>query len=232
LNYVEKRADQDNETQNGQILTFLDLVTRSNELKAEIKSMIDKYRLPIPEYSLLKKVGKFTIDGPEGSIELFSIDENNPVVKRLLKQTDDAFAENEVLQDKGCVFMTTMAFVQMVTGKTLSSVQILDIWNKAVKDAIIMDSKGFVNNPDSLANLALKMLGRSDIGITFGETEWAKTNATLVGYRIYVPYTGDEGGKHTVAGGLLKSLIYDPGNSYNRNHKYETGVYVYAISTK
>jgi hypothetical protein len=165
----------------------------------------------------------FTIQDAQGNgIDLYSVGTGNPVVGSLLSQHDSSLAAVPAIDAAGCNFMATLAYAQMVTGKTLSAAQYLEIWEEAVKNPAVLSADGKVVNPDVLSDIALRKLDRTDIGLSFG---WDQGNGTLIGYRMQVPY--DNNNSHYTSGDAAQNIVYNPGNTYGKIKKSE-GVFVYA----
>jgi len=167
---------------------------------------------------------KYFINDKSGNlIKLYGIDMYNPVLKDLMKQTDERLSSIPEIGKWGCNFMAVLGYAQMTVGQTLSDEQIISIWNEAVKNPSIMDKESTVANPDLLANMALTQLGRSDIGLTFN---WQPPNvvSTAIGVRTVVPFGLKE---HYIARDLFGNTIYNSGNTDGISTK-EATVYVHA----
>jgi len=174
-----------------------------------------------------KKGNTFTITDSKGNdILLYSSDKENHVLNELLQQTDPAFASIPVINEAGCNFLATLAYAQLVTGKALSSEQIISIWKEAEKNPDILNPSGFVKNQNKLAEMALQKLGRTDIGLNFGGAVNGKTS-TLIGYRVTVEYNTQN--VHHTTGDISKQILWNP-DIRNTNTKVNDtrSVYVYA----
>jgi hypothetical protein len=162
----------------------------------------------------------------------------------LLSQNDSIFSDIPGMASGGCNFMVILAVAQIMTGETLSSGQIKDIWNKAVASDILVDEgkkAGYVQSRNALANMALSQLGRSDIGIsmddTFKSSGAIKPDGALMGRRIAVPYK--TGGSHYILGvntsNNLTVPAYNPGQTGRDNTLFEpekVEIWGYAKKTK
>ncbi|HHU37613.1 MAG TPA: calcium-binding protein, partial [Treponema sp.] len=131
------------------------------------KTVVDK----LNESILAQQTGKsslFTITNKYGNDVFFhTIDENNPVLSELKSQHDPAYASISAIDSGGCNFLASLAYPQMAVGKVLAPQQTLDIFTAALAmvdpykpSRMVLESNGTVNNPDVLAALALKKLGR------------------------------------------------------------------------
>jgi hypothetical protein len=172
-----------------------------------------------------KKVGnKFSInDKNNQTIDLLKVDTDNAVLAQLLQQTDTALSSNSAISPTGCNFMTVLGFTQMITGQTLTSAQILEVFNEALKGDAILYSNAYVNNPDKLSDIALSKLGRTDIGFNYG---WNPNGGTLAGYRVKQGDPADS--LHFLMGNLNADIIYNPASKVTKPFIENTGVYVYA----
>jgi hypothetical protein len=189
----------------------------------------EKNNLPNPDIELPKNkenvfIGNINSIQENGNDVLFYMPDNeNSVIAGLRGQKDPAFKYIPNLQKWGCNFLSTLAYVQMVVGKNLTTNQIMDIWAEAVKNPNILHEDGYVENPNLLSTMALEKLGRTDIGLSFGEKK-QDTNSILIGYKIVVPYGKD--GKHFITGDLSKKAIWNSVN-LTGNHIDYREVYVY-----
>jgi hypothetical protein len=102
-------------------------------------------------------------------ITVWNIDNANAGIVKLLKQNDPRFSDIPDMASGGCNFMVTLAAVQIMTGETLSSGQIKNIWKNAIESKLLSDG-GTVEDRNALADMALKQLGRTDIGIRIDDT--------------------------------------------------------------
>ncbi|MDR0669313.1 MAG: hypothetical protein LBF95_04450, partial [Treponema sp.] len=110
-----------------------------------------------------------TIKGPKDkNVEIFTVDTGNPALSGLLSQHDPALKSVPTISASGCNFMVALGYAQLVAGKNLTAEQYLKIWADAVKDPTILNADGNVISPDSLSSIALEMLGRDDIKLTYG----------------------------------------------------------------
>jgi len=188
-------------------------------LKAEIKNIIVKNVSTNQE----KKNDKatFEIVGNDGiPLTLNSINTDNPIISQLIKQNDVAFNDIPEIAEGGCNFRVVQAYCEMLAGKALTTDQIKQLW-KATAGTSIMDSDGYVRDPDGLADKTLSALGRTDFGLTFGG-DWRK-NGTLIGYRIGMPYKSEY---HYALGDIYKSLVFNPGSTNTTADNWRN-VYVY-----
>jgi hypothetical protein len=85
----------------------------------------------------------------------------------------------------------------------------------------VLTKDGYVRDANALATAALKMLGRTDIGLAFG---WEPKGSTLFGYRIRVPYGN---GDHFLVGDPSRNALYNPGRTYSDDQTLRE-IYVYA----
>jgi hypothetical protein len=152
---------------------------------------------------------------------LWNIDGDNKIADQLLKQKDSSLEQIENLASDGCNFMVILGYAQMVTKSILDPAQIKTIWDTAIADKI-MAVDGTVIERGVLATLALNKLGKSDIGLSFGDTV---KGSSLIGYRIQVPYGT---GSHFLLGDRAKLPIYNSGNTYNDIHTSDMAVWAYA----
>jgi len=145
----------------------------------------------------------------------FMPDRENTVMERLLCQHDEAFrnpdGSRHGISRGGCNFFTVAAFAQMVAGQSLSSDQILNIWN-TVEDRVMSTTYGtygYVRRSNELADIALTALGRNDIGLRFYNHEGRSQypNAIFIGYRMGMPTP------HFVVGNTAREMIWNPGNT-------------------
>jgi len=164
----------------------------------------------------------FEITSKNGeTITLYSIGSDNQVLSQLVKQNDPAFSDIPDLVSSGCNFRVVQAYCELLAGKALTAEQVKKIWRETA-DTAIMRSDGWVKNADLLADKTLALLGRTDIGLTFGN-DWRK-NGTLIGYPIGMPYRS---GSHYTLGDLYKNLVYNPGNTNVAANDWRS-VYVYS----
>lgn len=167
---------------------------------------------------------KYFINDKSGNlIKLYGIDMNNPVLKDLMKQTDERLSSIPEIGKWGCYFMSVLGYAQMTVGQPLSAEQIISIWNQAVKNPKILSNKADVRNPDLLAKIALTELGRSDIGLAFGYQP-PGVSSTAIGVSTKVPYSTTG---HYIARDLFGNTIYNSGNKDGISTK-EATVYVHA----
>lgn len=153
-------------------------------------------------------------------VTLYSLGPDNPALPLLSKQHDPAFSDIPDLSASGCNFRVIQAYCELLAGQALTTAQIRQIWNETAGTEI-MDTDGFVNKADVLAERTLAFLERSDFGIAFG-TDWRKTG-TLIGYRIEMPYGKDS---HYALGDIEKKIQYNPGNTLTNAIDWRA-VYVY-----
>ncbi len=168
---------------------------------------------------------KYFINDKSGNlIKLYAIDKYNPVLKDLMKQTDERLSSIPDIGKWGCYFMSVLGYAQMTVGKTLTAEQIISIYNKAAKDPNVLGKEADVVNPDIIANMALSELGRSDIGLAFGWMPGGAAKNTAIGVSTRVPYpkTG-----HYLARDLFGNTIYNSGQKDGIAEREDT-VYVHA----
>ncbi|GHV62857.1 hypothetical protein AGMMS49587_10960 [Spirochaetia bacterium] len=145
----------------------------------------------------------------EKLISIWDIDSSNKVASRLPKQTE--FTSKPNLKNFGCNFMGTIAVPQMLVGEALSKEVIIKIWDEAIEKKFMKDN-GTVISQNKLADLALRELGRTDIGLTFGKG-WDDPGKRPVAYRVELPYNAQD--HHFVLFGKDQSLVYNPGNTFS-----------------
>jgi len=137
--------------------------------------------------------------------EFFKIDENNPFLDDLLKQTSPGL--NGTINAAGCNFMSIIAYPQLLTGNVFNSSQILGIFSDAVKPNGGVESNASVYSPEKLSDLAWKSLGKNDLHTAVGRSPWwDSVNGMVVGNRITVPYQPF----HFTVGGNNNSILYNP----------------------
>ena len=130
----------------------------------------------------LKNKYKFTVYGSDDiGTEFFKLNENNPFLDDILKQTDSSFNDLQYMQPSGCNFMASMAYPQLLTGKVFSANQIKSLWKEAGKDSSILNitndinlGQGNVRDPDKLTDFAWKELGKTNsrynnFALSFGD---------------------------------------------------------------
>ena len=130
----------------------------------------------------LKNKYKFTVYGSDDiGTEFFKLNENNPFLDDILKQTDSSFNDLQYMQPSGCNFMASMAYPQLLTGKIFSANQIKSLWKEAGKDSSILNitndinlGQGNVRDPDKLTDFAWKELGKTNsrynnFALSFGD---------------------------------------------------------------
>ncbi|MBC6719662.1 S-layer family protein [Treponema sp. Marseille-Q4130] len=130
----------------------------------------------------LKNKYKFTVYGSDDiGTEFFKLNENNPFLDDILKQTDSSFNDLQYMQPSGCNFMASMAYPQLLTGKIFSANQIKSLWKEAGKDSLILNitndinlGQGNVRDPDKLTDFAWKELGKTNsrynnFALSFGD---------------------------------------------------------------
>jgi hypothetical protein len=157
-------------------------------------------------------------------VTLHSINYANDSVEALLKQNSAELSDIENMAKYGCNFMDIISIPQMLTRQTLGAEEVTELWNQALTKNII-NSEGYVNDRNALANLALGKLGITNFGIDLSGVQ--PNNSSLVGYRVQVPYGT---GGHFVLTGIDKSLVYNPGRTFTNNQsqwKDLLEVYIY-----
>jgi hypothetical protein len=184
---------------------------------------------PVMDNSAAEKVQEQTVtntfsvkDSKGNDVEIFAMDARNPALSGLLSQHDDRLKSIPAISDAGCNFMVALGYAQLAAGRNLTATQYLEIWEEAVRSPEILKDDGLLNDPDKLAAIALKTLGRVDIGLSFG---WkaAGSNSTLIGYRIQIPYKKDS---HFILSDTSGNILYNPGNT-DQGPKTLLEVYVY-----
>jgi hypothetical protein len=171
-------------------------------------------------------------------ITLWNIDSANARRVTLLSQSDPLFNNIPGMASGGCNFMVILAAAQIMTGETLSSGQIKNIWNNAVASSFLVDD-GEVQSRNEVANMALSQLGRSDIGIsmddTFKSSGTIRPDSALLGRRIKIPY-GESGGSHYILGvntsNDLTVSVYNPGQTKKDLYNPEVEIWAYAKKKK
>jgi len=198
-----------------------------NNIKNLIGGLFGKGSDTIENTVNSKKGNTFTMkDSNENEIQLYLADKENHVLGGLLQQTDPAFASIPAISEAGCNFLATIAYAQLVTGKALSSEQIISIWKEAEKNPDILRSGGYVQDQNKLAEMALQKLGRTDIGLNFGGAV-NNESSTLIGYRVTVDYNTNN--FHHTTGDILKQILWNPDiRNTNTEIKFTRSVYVYA----
>ena len=156
--------------------------------------------------------------------QLYKIDENNPFLDDLLKQTDSGL--NSIINKFGCNFMAIIAFPQLLTGNILTASEIQSIWDESTKQSFInqygktkywidaIDSN--VNNPDRVANYTFNSIGYNNYEMRYG---WSGKNFELVGNKVNVPYSSS--GHWLLSDSYLKYL-YNPANTTGKVQKYNS----------
>ena len=144
-------------------------------------------------------------------VSLHNIDEANLAQSELLRQTSPSLGGIDNMALSGCNFMVIISVPQLLTRQVLDAQQVTEIWNTAITNEI-MKANGYVNNREALANLALQTLGITNFGIHLDGT--TRKNASVVGYRVQVPYNNTG---HFVLTGKNMSLIYNPARTFTSN---------------
>jgi hypothetical protein len=171
-------------------------------------------------------------------ITLWNVDSRNAERANLLKQSDDVFRDIANMASSGCNFMVIVTAAQIITGEKLSAGQIKDIWKNALSSEIL-SYDGTVENRNALANMALRQLGRNDIGInmdgTFDADGLNRSDRALLGSRISVPF-GSNYPEHYILGASssngLTVPVYNPGQTGKDDFLFKTGVGIWAYAKK
>jgi RHS repeat-associated protein len=166
-----------------------------------------------------------TLTRPNGqTTTINSITENNPILQDLVKQNSPSLNDIPNMTDSGCKFSVDRGFPELAVGQALTPDQIKKLYNESKNNNAVND-KQFVDNPDTIANLALKELGRPDLKMTFG---WkANDRSVEIGHELRG--TTESGKTHYLIGSTTDVIIWD---SYtpDRTMSNLMGVSVYAYA--
>ena len=113
-------------------------------------------------------------------------------------------AQTNEINFHSCDFLVTIAPPQLLIKKTLSQSDLTLIHLLAKRDAIILDD-GTVCNHEKLAEIALTVLGRNDIALSFGFMP--NERAVLVGW---IHEVVDDNEHHFILIGIDKQIMYNP----------------------
>jgi hypothetical protein len=149
----------------------------------------------------------------------YAINVQNPARGRLLSQHDKVFESIANIESSGCNFMVVLGFAQLASGKNLTADEYKVLWAQAITNNY-MGGDGYVSHPDEISDMALRMLGRNDIRLTYG---WGSNTGTLIGYRIRVPYNDEF---HFILGDTSGDIVYNPGGT-DKGPMTLVGVYVH-----
>jgi len=160
-------------------------------------------------------------------VSLHNIDTANNIAGTLPGQHSGLIGNIPYMSAAGCNFMNIISVPQILSKKTLTEHQVMEIWNTAVKTGII-DMNGLVKNREALSNLALQRLGINNFGITYGNIASSIANSVLVGFRLEIPYGNNS--QHFVLVGTDNLLVYNPGYTYTDDQskwRARLGIYAY-----
>ena len=184
-------------------------------LAGKYSDLVLKHALEVRNPTGLKNKYKFTVyDKNNKGIELFKIDKNNPFLDDVLGQHDFR-GINSAIDNKGCNFMTILAYSQLLTGKVFSESAIMNIWDHAItqKNNFVRSTDALVNNRELLSDLAWKQMNINNFQLDFngGTPRWRDVDVYRIGQRLGYKKNIQGIEFHFGAGDIYDNTIYNPG---------------------